>query len=303
MAKVLVSLKDDRICDMVSAALADTKHEVRLVEAFDPMAESMMAITDRIMAEKADVAVLDYWTEDAASVKLMQAVTDLAKRPEFIFIENAEEKAEREQILMAINEGARAFLPQNFHADALVNYVERAASGPGRLRSWGSGPQHNEKIAARLEESLGFLRVKNSSFKKLVAYLLATPVSAQARKVLVVSDSPYQLELLKKFLEEHNFIPLTAAHPNEGLAIALSERPKIVVSGMEFEGQTGIEFCQALKFTNKYVPCYFIICTSDKDKIAKVMVPGNGVDDCIVKPAGQSDQIDFVSRVALGLLV
>jgi hypothetical protein len=33
------------------------------------------------------------------------------------------------------------------------------------------------------------------------------------------------------------------------------------------------------------------------------MVPGNGVDDCIVKPAGQSDQIDFVSRVALGLLV
>jgi hypothetical protein len=39
------------------------------------------------------------------------------------------------------------------------------------------------------------------------------------------------------------------------LALALAERPRIVVSGMEFEGQTGVEFCQTLKFTNKYVPC------------------------------------------------
>jgi CheY-like chemotaxis protein len=227
----------------------------------------------------------------------------MAQKPEFVFIEAEGEEAERGQVLMAINEGVRAFLPHDFSASALVTYVDRAASGPGRLRTKASGPQHNEKAIAKLEETLGILRIRNSSFKKLVSYLLATPLSAQSRKVLVVSDSPYQLELLKKFLEEHNFTPLTAAHPTEGLAIALAERPRIVVSGMEFDGQTGIEFCQALKFTNKYVPCYFIICTSDKDKIAKVMVPGNGVDDCIVKPAGQSDQMDFVSRVALGLLV
>ncbi len=301
MAKVLLSLSDEQIRDTAVAALAETKHEAIVMETLDP-AEGLMPVADKIMAQKAEVIVIDYWTDDAASVKLMQAVTDLAQRPQFIFIEQAAEPAEREQVLMALNEGAHAFLPHDFNASALVSYVERAISGPGRLRHLG-GPQNGELAVARLEEALGELRIRTTSFQKLVTYLLATPATAQNRKALLVFDSPYQLELLKKFLEEHNFVTLTAPNPVDGLAVALAERPRIVVSNLEFDGQTGVEFCQTLKFTNKFVPCYFIICTSNKDKIAKVMVPGNGVDDCIIKPSGQSDQIDFVSRVALGLLV
>ncbi len=301
MAKVLVSLGDEQIRGTVVAALAETRHEAVVIETLDP-AGGLMAVADKIMAEKTEVIVIDYWADDAASVKLMQAVTDLAQRPDFIFIEKAGEKAEREQVLMALNEGAHAFLPHDFSSSALISYVERAISGPGRLR-YSGGPQNGELALARLEEALGELRVRTSSFQKLVDYLLATPMTAQNRKVLLVFDSPYQLELLKKFLEEHNFITIAASNPADGLAAALAERPRIVVSNLEFDGQTGIEFCQTLKFANKFVPCYFIICTSNKNKIAKVMVPGNGVDDCIIKPSGQSDQIDFVSRVALGLLV
>ncbi len=302
MAKVLISLADEKVRETVIAALSATKHEAVVMEPLDPGLE-LLDMAEKIMAAKGGrVIVMDYWTDDALSVKLMQDVLDQAQQPpDFIFIEG-KVKVALEQVHMALNEGARAFMPQGFNPDALVSYVEKAISGPGRLRFSGR-LTNGEAAVARLEEALGEQRIRTASFQKLVSRLLSTPAASQHRKALLVFDSPYQLELLKKFLEEHNFTTLTAANPVDGLALALAEKPRIVVSNLEFEGQTGIEFCQALKFTNKFVPCYFIVCTSNKEKIAKVMVPGNGVDDCIIKPSGQNDQIDFVSRVALGLLL
>jgi Response regulators consisting of a CheY-like receiver domain and a winged-helix DNA-binding domain len=301
MARILLSLSDAEVLRKVENALAETKHEIIREDLTYDL--GLMAVAEKIMAEKPDVVVMDYWAEDAGSVKLMQTVTDLAARPEFILLEGEGEEAGREQVMMAINEGARAFLPRDFQSEALLNYVERALSGPGRLRLKALENYGPEAAINRLEENLGDLRIKTSGYQKLIDYLLATPVSAQPRKVLVVSDSPYQLELLKKILDEHNFAVLAASNPADGLELALKERPRIIVSDLELEGQTGIEFCQAVKFTNKLVPCYFVICTANQDKIGKVMEPGNGVDDCLVKPSGHSDTVDFISRVALGLLL
>ena len=301
MARVILSLKDENVLKEVETALAETRHEVVRLDGLS-YDQGLKAVADQIMQETPDVVIMDYWPEDAASVKLMQTATDMVERPEFIFIE-AEEEAEREQVLMALNEGARAFLPHKFNVSALLNYVERSISGPGRLRLKALENYGPEAAVNRLEEQMGDMRSRTGSFQKLIAYLMATPQSAQHRKTLVVSDSPYQLELLKKILDEHNFPTLTASNAGDGLAIATRERPRIIVSDLELEGQTGLEFCQAVKFTHQLIPCYFIICTANQDKIAKVMTPGNGVDDCLIKPSGQSDTVDFISRVALGLLL
>ncbi|MDR1043559.1 MAG: response regulator [Candidatus Adiutrix sp.] len=301
MARIILSLNDEKILKEVEKALAETRHEVRILGDLS-YEQGLKAVADRIMAETPDVVIMDYWPEDAASVKLMQTATDLAERPEFILIEN-EENTGREQVLMALNEGARAFLPHKFQIPALLNYVERSISGPGRLRFKALENYVPEAAVNRLEKQLGVLRGKSHSFQKLIAHLLINPVIAQARKTLVVSDSPYQLELLKKILDDHNFQTLTASNPDDGLNIAMKERPHIIVSDLELEGQTGLDFCQAVKFTHRLIPCYFIICTANQDKIEKVMTPGNGVDDCLVKSSGQNDTMDFVSRVALGLLL
>ena len=301
MARILLCLNDETAA-MAAGALAGTRHSVTRITPPDPSA-GLKAITSAILEQNADVVVMDYWPEDAVSVKLMQIITETAERPEFIFVETASEPVEREQVLMALNEGAQAFLPRNFQPSALANYVERAVSGPGRLRAKLPEAGGPEETANGLEEQLGSLRRRVSGFQKLISYLLATPGSAQHRKTLVVSDSPYQLDLLKKILDEHNIPVLTASNPADGLNIAMTERPRIIVSDLELEGQTGIEFCQAVKFTNKLIPCYFVICTANQDKISKVMTPGNGVDDCLIKPSGQNDTVEFVSRVAQGFLL
>jgi len=190
----------------------------------------------------------------------MQIVSeaDSLNHPAFIFIEGPELKITREEILMVLNEGGHAFLTADFQPAALSNYVERALVGPGRLRPRARAPHDTDAAIQILEEALGQTRARSLGFQKLVALLLSTPLSAQNRKVLVVSDSPYQLEMLKKTLEDHNFQVLTAGNPSDGLNVAQNENPRIIVSDLELEGQTGLELCQTVKFTHKICPCHFV---------------------------------------------
>ena len=303
MAKIIMSLSDESLTQRAAGALGGGQHELVPLAGLKP--EDISETASAILEVQADVVIIDYWPNDAASVKLLQTVSDLAdlNHPSFIFIESPGKEASREEILMVINEGAQALLPLDFQPVALSNYVERAIVGPGRLKPRAMDPHCGNGALNRLEEALGESRTRSFSFQKVIARLLATPLSEQNRKVLVVSDSPYQLELLKKILEEHGFQVFTASNTEDGLKVTLSERTRIIISDLELEGQTGLEFCQAVKFTHKIVPCFFIICTANQSRISKVMIPGNGVDDCLLKPSGTHDTIEFVARVALGLLI
>ena len=306
MARILLSLTDNTLAERVAKALDGGRHEqVTLTpEEFrlEDIPEAAKALADTLP----DVVIMDYHPEDAASVKLMQTVSDLAildHHPAFIFIEAPGQETAREEVLMVLNEGAQAFLPADFQPAALSNYVERAILGPGRLRPRARNSHDTDEAIHKLEEALGQVRARSHGFQKVIGHLLATPITVQNRKVLVVSDSSYQREMLEKSLEDYNFQVLTASAPPDGLNVALSEKPRIIVSDLELEGSTGLEFCQSLKFTHKLVPCHFVICTATQTKFAKVMSPGNGVDDCLLKPSGTHDTLDFVSRVAMGLLL
>jgi len=308
MAKILMSLADESLAARAGSALQGGHHELAALGGLKPAELSeanLKAAAQAIFEAQGEVVLIDYWPEDDASVKLMQIVSESSalNHPPFIFFEGPEYRAPREEILMVLNEGGHAFLTADFQPAALSNYVERALVGPGRLRPRARAPHDTDAAIELLEETLGQIRARSLGFQKLIAYLLSTAFNLQNRKVLVVSDSTYQQEILKKTLEDNNFQVLTAQKPADALNTAKSESPHIIVSDLELEGQTGIELCQAIKFTNKIGPCHFVICTANQKKLAKIMTPGNGVDDCLLKPSGEHDILDFVSRVAMGLLL
>jgi DNA-binding response OmpR family regulator len=305
MAKILLSLSDESRIKRATEALSGGRHDLVPLPLTGTQPENVPEAASAIYEAHGDLIILDYWPSDAASVKLMQTVSDLAtfERPAFIFIESPGLEASREEIIMTLNEGAQAFLPADFQPAALINYVERATMGPGRMRPRARDSHDCDGSLHVLEEALGHARTQSQGLRKLVGHLLATPVSVQNRKVLLVSDSPYQLDMLKKILEDHNFQVMTASNPNDALNAALSDNPRIIVSDLELEGQNGVEFCRAVKFTHKIIPCFFVICTANQKKIDKVMSPGNGVDDCLLKPSGPHDTLEFVARVAMGLLL
>ncbi|MDR2368790.1 MAG: response regulator [Deltaproteobacteria bacterium] len=283
----------------ISGYLAD-QFTVVEGQAPDP-AQAPEAQAEAILAAAPDLVIMDFFPEDALSVKIMQDVTDKKPKVPFIFVDS-DPPAAREIVLMAINEGAQAFIRRNIESVTLLNYVNRAMRGPSRLRQ--SEHSIDEERLEALNARLTRAKTRLNNAQKLICFLLTTPLSNQARRALILSDSAYQRELLKKHLEDSNFVALTASNVAEAVALVIAEKPRIIISDYELDdGKTGVDFCREVKFVHKITPIYFVICTANLDRIASVLVPGNGVDDCIQKPASPTSLNEFLARVALGLII
>lgn len=300
MAKIIVSLADASEQEEVAGALRLKQYSVSAVPPATA-GENIKDVAARLAKEKAQVAVMDYLPEDAASVKILQAATEDPLAPRFIFV--LPDGVPVSHALMAVNEGASAMLSRPINTEALANYVERALSGPSRFRR---DLDSDNAVAAEisdLEKEAKAMKMQLASNRKLISYLMSTPQASQHRTAMVVSDSAYQRDQLRKLLEDHGFQVFPAANPEEGLATALAERPRIVISDLEMEGKNGVEFCRDLKITNKFMPCFFIICTANSEKVDAVMAPGNGVDGCVIKPSSESGYQELVAVAAMGLLL
>ncbi len=300
MPKILVSLADREDRDNVASALRLKKHSIAARDPITAM-DNPKRLAEELLEAKADVAIVDYLPDDAFSVKMLQAATDSARIPRFIFI--LPEDTPVSHILMAVNEGAAAIMEKPINLEALANYVERAISGPARFRYELGRESDRAQEIADIEHDAKSMRVQLAAYRKLISHLMATPVSSQHRSALVVSDSTYQRDYLRKLLEDHGFSVCQAANPEEGLATALENKPRVVISDLEMEGKNGIEFCRDLKIVHKFVPCYFVICTANSEKIQRVMAPGNGVDACVLKPSNESGNQDLIANAAMGLLL
>lgn len=300
MPKIIVCLTDPREQEEVCSDLRLKKHNVSVLTPEDGggTPKSMAA---KLVEEKADVAIMDYVVEDARSVKMLQAATDHASLPRFIFV--LPEGVPVSHILMAVNEGAAALVERPVNLDALSNYVERAISGPSRFRHEKDKEDSLAADYASMEREAKGMKMQMASYRKLVSFLMSTPIASQHRNALVVSDSNYQRDSLKKLLEDHGFHVDLAKNPEEGLEVALAEKPRIVISDLEMEGKNGIEFCHDLKINHKFMPCFFVICTANSEKIDKVMAPGNGVDGCVIKPSSESGNQELIATAAMGLLL
>ncbi len=300
MPNILVSLANEEDRENVCAALRLKRRKVSLRPPFTPE-DNPKAIASEMINAKAQVAIMDYLAEDAASVKMLQAATDYARTPRFIFI--LPENVPTSHILMAVNEGAAAIMERPVNVESLANYVERALSGPARFRHELDQENSRAEEYAEMERDLKTTRMQMASTRKLIAYLMSTPLSSQHRVAMVVSDSAYQRDYLKKLLEEHGYLVHPAMNPEEGMQVALAENPRIIISDLEMEGKNGIEFCHDLKIVHKFMPCFFVICTANSEKVDTVMAPGNGVDACVIKPSSESDNQELIATASMGLLL
>ncbi len=65
-------------------------------------------------------------------------------------------------------------------------------------------------------------------------------------RILIIEDDPASLELAKYLLEQAGYATLTAADGGEGLALALSEHPDLVICDLQMPVMTGYEVVQRL---------------------------------------------------------
>lgn len=67
------------------------------------------------------------------------------------------------------------------------------------------------------------------------------------RKVLVIEDNPLNAKLLRDLLRHHGFEVLEAGSAEDGLPLAVSERPALVLMDIQLPGMDGKQALKRLK--------------------------------------------------------
>ena len=119
-----------------------------------------------------------------------------------------------------------------------------------------------------------------------------------ANKVLIVEDTPVNLELATLLLEQAGFEVITAGTAEEGLALARTATPDVIVMDISLPGMDGLEATRILKadLETKDIPVLAATShamTGDEEKTLAA-----GCDGYVSKPL---DTRTFAETVA-GLL-
>ena len=115
--------------------------------------------------------------------------------------------------------------------------------------------------------------------------------------VLVVDDDPVILKLLEVNFEMEGFTVLVAHDGEEGIEVARSNQPDVVVSDIMMPKTSGLELVVALKGdeSTRDIP---IILLSAKAQNADVRTGLEaGADDYVTKPFEPLDLVDRVNRL------
>lgn len=103
-----------------------------------------------------------------------------------------------------------------------------------------------------------------------------------AEKILVVEDERKISRFLELELNHEGYEVVAAYDGREGLALAISENPDLIILDLMLPLMSGIEVCRRLRQGGKTTP--IIMLTAKDDVSDKVMGLDMGADDYMTKP-------------------
>lgn len=121
---------------------------------------------------------------------------------------------------------------------------------------------------------------------------------ADKARVLVVDDDPDLVRLLKYAFSKDGYQVESATDGREGLELALTYRPQVVVTDLMMPGMDGTALCRALKANPDLHPIYVIILTAKDESDSHISNLELGADDYVVKPAALHE---LRARIQVGL--
>lgn len=107
--------------------------------------------------------------------------------------------------------------------------------------------------------------------------------------ILVIDDMAAILKMLKKRLEQWGYRALTAGSGEEGLELALTESPDLILLDVLMPKMKGREVCARLKAnpSTRDIPVIFLSSLGLADHVTTGL--GLGADDYIIKPFKAED--------------
>jgi two-component system, OmpR family, KDP operon response regulator KdpE len=116
-----------------------------------------------------------------------------------------------------------------------------------------------------------------------------------AKHILVIDDEPQILRALKTILVEKGFRVSAASRGEEGLTLAATNEPDLIILDLGLPDMDGLEVCSRLR---EWTRCPIIVLSVRDSEGEKVAALDKGADDYLTKPFGIQELLARV-RVAL----
>lgn len=102
--------------------------------------------------------------------------------------------------------------------------------------------------------------------------------------ILVVEDEPDIRELVRLHLEQEGFAVAEAADGRQGLDLARTERPSLIILDLMLPEIGGLEVCRLLRTREDTAVVPILILTARTEEVDRVLGFEMGADDYVVKP-------------------
>jgi two-component system KDP operon response regulator KdpE len=116
-----------------------------------------------------------------------------------------------------------------------------------------------------------------------------------APHILVIDDEPQILRAIRTILTEKQFKVTTASRGEEGLTLAATNEPDLIILDLGLPDMDGVEVCTRLREWTETPIIILSVRDSERDKVAALDM---GADDYLTKPFGIEELLARV-RVAL----
>ena len=105
---------------------------------------------------------------------------------------------------------------------------------------------------------------------------------SMSKRILVVDDEPNIVDILRFNLQREGSEVLAAYDGTEGLALAQSQAPDLILLDVMLPGMDGFKVCEELRKTDRLTP--IIMLTAREEERDRVLGLELGADDYVVKP-------------------
>lgn len=114
------------------------------------------------------------------------------------------------------------------------------------------------------------------------------------RTILVVDDSPAELELMCRYLKEAGYLVVSTNNAKDAMTKAETQKPDLVVTDVVMPEMSGFELCRSLKKNEATQELPVLICTSKNQDLDKLWGRKQGADAYVTKPYTREDFLKAV---------
>ncbi len=130
-----------------------------------------------------------------------------------------------------------------------------------------------------------------------MSFTTSAPVSSQLTTVLIVEDTPSEMELMSLYLREGGYTVMNSANAQDALQMAAQHQPQVIISDVVMPGMSGFELCRSLRKNPETAGIPVIFCTSKNQDIDRLWGMKQGASAYITKPFTREDLIQTVASL------